>query len=437
MSLLYRKRTAKVQRSPSFLRMPWGMQPPAAEARPRTREGLRHLIDAIDRQLCDMLFTPYRNRAVHNNPPLESISITTDECPLVVIDDDSDDMHSAVSTANDKYFSEKAFRDRQYAAQVATDQHLKGIWPDEGVQARVDAMELSRAAEEGMMDIVQEGGDTAEEMIALRLNPLDREMADNAAGFLESSRSSKNAILIEKYNIPMSEYNLRCLAPGQWLNDEVVNFYMSMLQEKDDILCAETQSRTPNCFFNLYFMSKLLERNIYCYKNVKRWTKKIDIFSKDKIFVPVNINNTHWTHCVIYMSERRIQVLLCFMRVLSFNYHFCTSLQYYDSMGSSGTKYLDALMQYLQDEHKDKKETPMSGVEEWILQTCIREETPQQQNGYDCGVFSILFADFLSENLPLLFDQKCISSMRVKICASILAGKLWYCQHLFANKELS
>jgi sentrin-specific protease 1 len=27
---------------------------------------------------------------------------------------------------------------------------------------------------------------------------------------------------------------------------------------------------------------------------VKRWTKKIDIFALNKIFIPVNITNTHW-----------------------------------------------------------------------------------------------------------------------------------------------
>jgi len=28
---------------------------------------------------------------------------------------------------------------------------------------------------------------------------------------------------------------------------------------------------------------------------VKRWTKNIDIFTLEKIFIPINITNTHWT----------------------------------------------------------------------------------------------------------------------------------------------
>ena len=100
-------------------------------------------------------------------------------------------------------------------------------------------------------------------------------------------------------------------------------------------------------------------------------------------------------------------------------------------MAGLGQKYLDALFRYLQDEHLDKKKTPLPDIDQWTLQNCIRRETPQQDNGYDCGMFVIVFADFLSENLPLSFGQQHIYSFRNKVCASIMAGKLWYCPELF------
>lgn len=40
-----------------------------------------------------------------------------------------------------------------------------------------------------------------------------------------------------------------------------------------------------------------------------RWHKKFDIFKMDKVFCPINIKNTHWALCVIYMHEKRVQVL--------------------------------------------------------------------------------------------------------------------------------
>ena len=38
----------------------------------------------------------------------------------------------------------------------------------------------------------------------------------------------------------------------------------------------------------------------------------------------------------------------------------------------------------------------------------------------------ILYADLAAANLPMLFDQSDMPDMRVKICKSIIDGKLWY-----------
>jgi sentrin-specific protease 1 len=100
-------------------------------------------------------------------------------------------------------------------------------------------------------------------------------------------------------------------------------------------------------------------------------------------------------------------------------------------MAGPGKVYVDALFRYLQEDHQDKKGCPMPDTDQWTLQTCLRNETPQQFNGSDCGMFSLLFADFLSEDLPLSFDQQHIPAIRHKVCASIMAGKLWYCEDLW------
>jgi sentrin-specific protease 1 len=51
---------------------------------------------------------------------------------------------------------------------------------------------------------------------------------------------------------------------------------------------------------------------------------------------------------------------------------------------------------------------------------------PQQQNGYDCGVFSIMCADYVSDNLPLSYVQEDMQNNRVKIAAAIRRGHLTY-----------
>ena len=126
-----------------------------------------------------------------------------------------------------------------------------------------------------------------------------------------------------------------------------------------------------------------------------------DIFELDKIFFPCNVRNTHWCCAVIFMQEKRIQ--------------------FYDSMHGSGKYYLEGLMQYLKDEWKAKKGGELPDANKWNLVPC-ESDVPHQENGYDCGVFTCMFADFLSFGRPLSFNQEHITQCRERIALSIMKG---------------
>jgi len=216
-------------------------------------------------------------------------------------------------------------------------------------------------------------------------------------------RPPTHEVVILKYKIDMTYAKIQVLKPGTWLNDEVINFYMSMLQERDSQLAVE--GRRTSHYFNSFFMSKLLEREQYAYSNVRRWSKSFDVFSKDKIFIPVNIHNTHWTMAVVFIVKKEVH--------------------YYDSMSGSGRKYLSALQQWLKDEAKDKKGVDLDTADWKLLDR--EPDVPQQSNGYDCGVFSIMCADYLSDDLPIgSYSQSEMPAYRVKIGCSILRGSIPY-----------
>ena len=214
-------------------------------------------------------------------------------------------------------------------------------------------------------------------------------------------------LVIEKFKISMTYEKLQVLKPEGWINGEVVNFYMSMLQERDSKQCASAEGgRHMSHYFNSFFMTKLLERDQYTYANVQRWSKTIDVFSMDKIFIPVNISNNHWTMAVIFVVKKE--------------------MHYYDSQSGSGMKYLLALQQWFKDEAKDKKSVEDLDTSDWKLLD-REQEVPQQANGYDCGVFSIMCADFLSDDLPIdSYSQSEMPAFRVKIGCSILRGSIPY-----------
>lgn len=64
--------------------------------------------------------------------------------------------------------------------------------------------------------------------------------------------------------------------------------------------------------------------------------------------------------------------------------------------------------------------------EHWKLVNSPVNETPQQFNGNDCGVFAIMYADFLTDELPLEFKHTDIDLFRRRICAAVLRGSLDY-----------
>jgi sentrin-specific protease 1 len=123
----------------------------------------------------------------------------------------------------------------------------------------------------------------------------------------------------------------------------------------------------------------------YEYANVENWSKLRapggDLFALDEIFIPIDIGGLHWILAVIHIQQKIIQV--------------------YDSCGEPYRQYLKNLFQYLKDEHESKKGSPLPGAKEWRLVGTDKKETPQQHNGYNCGVFVCMFAYFLSLGRPL------------------------------------
>jgi len=205
--------------------------------------------------------------------------------------------------------------------------------------------------------------------------------------------------------------SIQTLKPGQWLNDEVINYFLkNCLAKRDEKLCAKQPGRKRSHFFNSFFVQAMFDdknnntalRGRYNYKNVRRWSKKVpgkDIFNLKYIFCPINLDNMHWTSACIFMEEKKIQ--------------------YYDSMGGSGMVKLKGLLQYLKDEWKAKKKGGELDVCEWELVACTRD-TPQQLNGYDCGVFTCMFADFVTKDCEPVFQQQHITQCRQRIALSIM-----------------
>ena len=85
-----------------------------------------------------------------------------------------------------------------------------------------------------------------------------------------------------------------------------------------------------------------------------------------------------YSHSDVCLSAALVVDVVDFPRVVAFMTE--KRIQVYDSMGSSGRRYLDAIFRYLDDEHMDKKKERLPDKDEWVLVETTRD-TPQQRNG--------------------------------------------------------
>jgi len=213
-------------------------------------------------------------------------------------------------------------------------------------------------------------------------------------------------ILASRFSVDLTRRQLECLRPGEWLNDEVINFYFKLLQERTKAIKASPQV----WFANSFFWGKLAGPGAkeYNYKEVRRWTikAKVDIFALDYVIFPMNIGETHWAMGAIDIKAK--------------------GFRYFDSMTDRPNKnFVPFLQRYVADEHKAKKSAPLQGAEDWNL-IPAEPPAPQQRNGYDCGVFTCMFADRFSAGKPLDFDQDDMPELRQRLAARVVkADENW------------
>ncbi|KAG4106626.1 cysteine proteinase [Neocallimastix lanati (nom. inval.)] len=170
-------------------------------------------------------------------------------------------------------------------------------------------------------------------------------------------------ILIEGFNIPIKRCDIRTLINGKWLNDEVINFYGNLIMERSK---NTTNQYPPVYFFNTFFFSNLSDMG---YRAVRRWTKKFDLFLYKYIIIPIHLGN-HWVCSAINFNKKRFE--------------------YYDSLHGGQGNALNLLRNYIQEESKDKKKCEMD-LSDW--EDYCPKDIPSQLNGFDCGVFTLSFAE--------------------------------------------
>ncbi len=196
------------------------------------------------------------------------------------------------------------------------------------------------------------------------------------------------------------------LAPEQWLFDNILHYFTSTMKRTFKI------RTTDLVFFSSYFLTLLFNEghadpkvaDTFSYKNVQNWlSKKMERAktSLTRIKTLVFFQNQGRQHWITYVIFQDLKII-----------------EQFDSMGGGDETILKGLYRWLFLEYQ------RIGIRldssQWKLYT-TRRSTPRQRNGYDCGVFSILFA--LHVGLRLNIDninQAQISNVRCRLLLNLL-----------------
>lgn len=204
----------------------------------------------------------------------------------------------------------------------------------------------------------------------------------------------QDQVLSCAFNMTITRADMRTLSDSAWLNDNVINFYMNLLVDRN-----QTQGYPALYAFNTFFYTKLKSGG---YRSVRRWTKAVNLFAKELILVPVHLD-VHWSLVVTDLREK--------------------SIVYLDSMGHKRPDVLELIFHYLQDESKARRHVDLN-PSEWKQYSMPTEKIPQQGNDRDCGVFTCKYADYISRGCPITFSQQHMPLFRKRMVWEILHQSL-------------
>ncbi len=200
------------------------------------------------------------------------------------------------------------------------------------------------------------------------------------------SEADRDTILAEINSFPVDIRAFKFLRPKTWLNNDIINFWMMYLQSKN----------TKSIYLSSHFVPLLKINKI---KQTKRHYKNKSLWLQEFICIPINIGNYHWVLVVVDIEQREIN--------------------FYDSMGGNGNEYLHAILKWLQADSEDN-DIPFD-ESDWIL-TDHKKDIPQQTNGYDCGVFVLMTAEYKTNHYEFNYNQDDMPRIRMEIATQILTG---------------
>lgn len=199
----------------------------------------------------------------------------------------------------------------------------------------------------------------------------------------------------------ISKRDFDLLAPDTFVNDTIIDFYIMYLKNR-----IPPEKRQRYHFFNCFFFRKLADMDKdpnsafdghAAFLRVRKWTRKVKLFEKDFVFIPVNYNY-HWSLIVICHPGEVANFTNDGSAVSSVR---VPCILHMDSFRGSHVGLKDLLQSYLCEEWTERtKETSDVVSSNFRNLRFLSLELPQQQNLSDCGLFLLHYVESFLEEDP-------------------------------------
>ncbi|KAM9334298.1 sentrin-specific protease 7-like [Symphorus nematophorus] len=283
-------------------------------------------------------------------------------------------------------------------------------------------------------------GHSAEKSSQVRHNQRNKKSSLNSSGLQQlPTRLIQYPVAPCKGRITVTKEDLACLDDGEFLNDVIIDFYLKyLLLEGVGGPVAERSH-----VFSSFFYKQLSRRRAagendapsvpdrhMRHQRVKTWTRHVDIFTKDFLFVPVN-QEAHWFLVVVCFpgleevqyeefqrptggAERaagKPSLSLRSQQTPECTRQGCTRdavlkrpcVLVMDSLKLSYHENVCRLLRdYLQVEWEVRRGTPRLFTSDTMRSSNCR--VPQQDNSSDCGVFLLQYVESFLQNPVVHFD---------------------------------
>lgn len=306
--------------------------------------------------------------------------------------DDDDDILKKLQEKRKEIYEEE--RRRAAASNKGT---VEIVLPDEPV--KLERAEYYKKISDGRKTLQEQIerlklGDEYDE----GLNALDDVSLQKVKNIWAKGRHLEGLVLGTAFKIDITVRDLKTLCDGQWLNDNIIDFYLNLVAEKS----SATGKKYKSFSFSTHFYTTL--EGPKGYQGVARWAKRqnVNVTELDFIIIPINRNQVHWCLAVVNNRQKRFE--------------------FYDSLSGDGWHQLHNIREYMVCEsdrlYPGKHE---EHVEKYDLYQIISNvKCPQQTNGSDCGVFTCKMAELLSQGKRLAFSQADMRNIRQRMTFEIL-----------------